>query len=182
MPKETPAPKRKVRKATKPYVKPATIGRPRKDATQPSTSAIVPPKHQRKVLTVADWQTVVSYVDAHPELKQAEVVDYFKNRKEGALIFTQATLSRHLSKEGREADLGKASANPTALSSKRIRIVTNPEVEKALWLWVRHMEAKNEQVTGPMLVTKRAVFEEQMDVPEEERLKSASWVQNFLRT
>ena len=42
-------------------------------------------------------------------------------------------------------------SNPSALSSKRPRIVTHPDVERALYLWVLHMEEEKEMVNGPML-------------------------------
>jgi hypothetical protein len=83
------------------------------------------------------------------------------------LIFTQASLSC-------------LELNPTALLSKRAWIITRPDVEKALVLWVIHMEQKCETVTGAMLIAKCAKFEEHMDVPEDERLQSDGWVQKFL--
>ena len=55
--------------------------------------------------------------------------------------------------------------NPNSLSSKRPRIVTRPDVEKALFLWVKHMEEKRETVA------QRADFEKAFNVPEDERLK-----------
>lgn len=71
-------------------------------------------------------------------------------------------------------------ATPTVLSSKRACIVTRPDVEKALQLWVQHMEQKCETVTGSMLVEKRAQFEDLFKVPEYQRLRSDGWVQKFL--
>ena len=60
--------------------------------------------------------------------------------------------------------------NPTALSSKRPRIVVRPDVEHALYLWLLHMENKGEIVTGPMLREKCSRFEAEFQVPEKERL------------
>jgi hypothetical protein len=57
-----------------------------------------------------------------------------------------------------------------ALSSKRVRIVTRPDVERALFKWVKHMEELGESVTGPMLVVKREKYEKALDVPPEERM------------
>jgi hypothetical protein len=68
--------------------------------------------------------------------------------------------------------------NPNALSSKQPRIVTRPDVECALILWVRHMESRRETVTGPMLREKRKRFEDEFAVPENERL-SGEWLQSF---
>jgi hypothetical protein len=45
--------------------------------------------------------------------------------------------------------------NPNALSSKRPRIVTRPDVDRALFLWIKQMEEKGEHVNGPMLKEKR---------------------------
>jgi hypothetical protein len=37
---------------------------------------------------------------------------------------------------------------------QRLRVVTRPDVERALILWVRHMEERGETVNGPMLKAK----------------------------
>ena len=50
-------------------------------------------------------------------------------------------------------------------------MVTCPDVERALILWVHHMEEKGETVSGPMLLEKRKTFEEMLQVPEDERLR-----------
>ena len=55
-------------------------------------------------------------------------------------------------------------------------------MEEALKLWVGHIEQRHETVTGPMLVEKRAQFEDKLNVPVNERLRSGGWVQKFLRT
>jgi hypothetical protein len=71
--------------------------------------------------------------------------------------------------------------NPAALSSKRPRIVTSPEVECALVLWVQHMEVRGKVVTGPMLREKRKRFEDELRVPKEERLPGEGWVSSFCK-
>ena len=43
-------------------------------------------------------------------------------------------------------------------------------------------EEKLEHVTGVMLVAKQAKFEDQLGVPDAERLKSDGWVQGFCKT
>ena len=43
-------------------------------------------------------------------------------------------------------------------------------------------EEKLEHVTGAMLVAKQAKFEDQLGVPDAERLKSDGWVQGFCKT
>ena len=44
------------------------------------------------------------------------------------------------------------------------------------------MEHKGETVSGPMLREKRRRFEDQFQVPENERLQGESWIQSFCRT
>jgi hypothetical protein len=58
----------------------------------------------------------------------------------------------------------------------------HPDVERALFLWVKHMEEKGETVNGPMLVTKRGKFEDSFNVPDDECLRGESWVSPFCRT
>ena len=70
-------------------------------------------------------------------------------------------------------------SNANALSSKQPRIVTRPDVDRALWLWVQHMEQKTEVINSAMLVANQAVFEEALDVPEDERLTGPGWVQSI---
>lgn len=135
----------------------------------------------RSNLTLNDWLTVVNYHDKHQPISQQEVVAYFARRQEEALIFTQSSLSCHLSKKGWEEDQTKLASTPTALSAKRAHIVTRPDVEKALVLWVKHMEEKGETVSGPMLVLKREKYEKELNVPEEECLKSDGWVSKFCK-
>ncbi|KAH8995897.1 hypothetical protein EDB86DRAFT_2765722, partial [Lactarius hatsudake] len=96
------------------------------------------------------------------------VVEHFKTRREGALVFTQSTLSRKLEQHA-ELEACKE-ANPNALSSKRPRVVTRPDIERALVLWITHMQENKETVTGPMLWVKRKRFEEMLNVPENEWL------------
>lgn len=170
--------KRKPRENIKPYDRVKVLGKKR--GSDAKTSAIKPTRKQH--LTLHDWLTVVEFFDSH-NLTQDEVVKHFATRTDGdgALIFTQSALSRHLSTRGRKEDQQKLLSTPTALSSKRVRVVTRPDVEKALWLWVKHMEEKSEHVTGPMLVAKRAKFEKEMDVPEAERMKSDGWIGKFCK-
>ena len=74
------------------------------------------------------------------------------------------------------------SKTPSALSLKQPHVVTHPDVEKALFLWVKHMEEKGESVNGPMLIAKHQKFEELFNVPENERLCGESWVSSFCQT
>ena len=72
-------------------------------------------------------------------------------------------------------------AMPSALDSKRPRAVTSPEVEMALYLWVKHMEEKKETVNVAMLMAKREQFEKAMEIPDEKRLRSDGWVPKFCK-
>ena len=128
---------------------------------------------------MSDWMAIYSFVDTHPNASQGEIVRHFKSLKSGALIFNQSTLSRKLRE--RPQMEARINDNPNALSLKWPRIVTRPDVERALILWIRHMESKRETVTGPMLWEKRKKFEDEFDVPEKERLSGESWVQSFCK-
>src|SRR5882762_4516162 len=152
------------------------------DSSVPQTSAVVQPKHKNQNLTLHDWVTVVGYHDSHQPISQKEVVKYFASRQDGALHFNQATLSHHLSKEGHACDQALLNSNPTALSQKRVRVVTRPDVEEALVLWVKHMEEKGKHVSGPMLLAKQKKFEDALQVPLDERLDSDGWLAGFCKT
>jgi Tc5 transposase DNA-binding domain len=106
-------------------------------------------------------------------------VKHFASKSYGALIFNQGTLSRKI-KSWEELEK-HITSHPNALSSKRLRVVTRPDVERALVLWVRHMEEKGETVNGPMLKAKRLKFEEQFDVPEAEHLTAEGWIAPFCK-
>jgi hypothetical protein len=169
-------PTRKPREKPTPYVrKPDKVKIPR-DA--PATSATK--SKGRQNLTLHDWLTVFAYMDAHPDMGQGQIVQHFATRKEGTLTFTQPTLSRKIEKRSELEE--RAKSTPNALSSKRPRIVTRPDVERALVLWFRHMEEKRETVTGPMLREKRKRFEEDFNVPENECLTGDGWVTSFCKT
>jgi hypothetical protein len=124
--------------------------------------------------------TVIEYVKAHPAASQDAVVQHFKTCPDGILIFDQSTLSHRL--QNQEKLEGFVNAYPNALSMKVMKwqcIVTRPDVEQAVFLWLRHMEEKRESVNGPMLVAKRAKFEKSLGVPEDERLKDDRWIPKF---
>jgi hypothetical protein len=157
---------RKCRDKLKPYVsKPG----PKTSRKVPASSAISAKSRQHKNLTINDWLTVFAFIDSHPGISQTGVCNHFHSLIDGALEFNQATLSRKLKKrEGLEA---YATSFPNAASTKRERIVTCPDVDRALYLWVKSMEAKGEIVTGSMLCTKQQFFEQELGVPEEAQLK-----------
>jgi len=134
-------PKSEPKKSRKPREKPAPYQRlkPRqpKEKDAPKTSAKPAAQLTQQNLTLADWLTVLKYVDEHPLVPQGDVVEHFKTKIDGALHFTQSSLSRTTRK--RSELEARSQSNPTALSSKRARIVTRPDVERALVLWVYHM-------------------------------------------
>jgi len=128
-----------------PKIKPyACKPQKQKDLNAPRTSAKAP-QTMCKNLTLSDWLNVVDYHDTHQLISQNKLVAYFSKQPEGGLIFTQSSLSCHLSQKGHEEDQAKLTANPTALSAKIVWVVTSPDVEKALMLWVKPM-AKRENL------------------------------------
>ncbi|KIK77587.1 hypothetical protein PAXRUDRAFT_166397 [Paxillus rubicundulus Ve08.2h10] len=161
-----------------PTVKGTKPAKQQKTKDTPRTSGQMPMIQQN--LTLADWMHVYSFVDAHPSVTQTQIVQHFNSLKTNALLFDQSTLSRKLQEYPKmEAHIDD---NPTALSSKRPCAVTSPAVELALIHWVQHMEAKGETATGPMLQEKCRRFEEELQVPEKERLLSERWLQAFCKT
>lgn len=179
MPRE-PKTKRKPRPNVGPYTQQRAPRHPKPSKDAPKTSAKPAISKKRDNLTLHDWMSVYAFVDSHPGMKQGKVVEHFMTRAEGALVFTQSTLSRKL--RNREEMESRVDDNPTALSGKCARVVTRPDVEQALVIWTRQMEAKGESYTGPMLLEKRKRFEKEFDVPEDERLSGAGWVQSFCKT
>ena len=170
---------RKPRKKPAPYKPRKCLEKPQKDA--PKSSAQCIGKKARENLTLHDWMTVFQFVDEHPSMSQQAIVMHFKTQAEGALIFTQATLSQKLKPQMHAELEACVSQIPNALSSKQPHIVTHPDVEKALFLWVKHMEEKGESVNGPMLIAKRQKFEDCFNVPDNERLHGESWIPSFCR-
>ena len=151
-----------------------------KDTLRTSSFSNAPSSWQN--LTLHDWLCVVNWFNENQPILQEAVVQHFTTLHDKALIFNQASLSCYLSKKGQQQDQAKLASTPTSLLSKRIHIVTRPDVEQALWLWVEHMESKHETVSQPMLIEKWAPFEDMLNVPEPQRLWSGGWCQIFLRT
>lgn len=174
---------RKVRVKQKAQTRFKPYGPHKSTATGHRTSAKpLQKKKGNEHLTTGDWLLVFSVVDEHPDWDQQEVVEYFSNRKEGILRFTQSTLSRRLKPEARAKVEEDAKKNPNALSAKRARVVTRPDVERALWIWQQGMESQNQPVTGHMLVEMRRRVEDKLGVPLEERMNGNGWVASFKKT
>ena len=132
----------------------------------PKTSA-KSKKEGHENLTTADWLEVYAYIDKHPAVSQGDIVIHFRTKKDGALDSTQGTL---LKIEGPKKIEAHAEAYPNALSSKWEQVVTQPDIENALYLWVHHMEENGETANGPMLREKRSHFKKLFNVPEGECL------------
>jgi hypothetical protein len=168
MPREEQKRKRPKQHIQRPKQDREHVPGPRKDT--PKSSARPIEKQTRENLTLFDWMTVYAHVEG-------EVVNYFATRPEGSLSFSRATLSHKLKhRSDIEAHVG---SNPNALSSKRPRIVTRPDVDHELWRWVQQMEQKREVVNSAMLIAKWGVIEETLDIPQDERLPGSGWVQSF---
>jgi len=95
---------------------------------------------------------VYTYVDTLPQpVNQGEVVKYFATRPQGALLFSQPTLSRKLQQcPEMEAHVDSI---PNALSCKQPHAVTRPDVDCVLWLWVQQMDWKGEPVNSCKILT-----------------------------
>ncbi|KAF8223097.1 hypothetical protein L208DRAFT_1085398, partial [Tricholoma matsutake] len=107
-------------------------------------------------LTLHDWMTVSMFINQHPDMKQGNIVKHFASKSDSALLFNQCTLSRKLKswEELEEHHISSQIANALS-SSKHPHVVTRPDVERALILWVKHVEEKGETVNGPMLKVKQ---------------------------
>ncbi|KAG8215526.1 hypothetical protein J3R82DRAFT_9178, partial [Butyriboletus roseoflavus] len=78
-------------------------------------------------LTLHDWLTVFAFMDTHLDTSQGAVVKHFKSCHDGALIFTQSTLSWKVHDHKKlEAHINEF---PNALSSKQPWIVTWPNID-----------------------------------------------------
>ena len=164
----------------KPRDRPANHTRPTKRQQTDHSDSNASRRTPRRNLTLADWLAVYAFIDSHPDVSQSEVVRHFSTLGTGALIFEQSTLSRKL--RDRAKMEARVNDNPAALSSKRPRVVTRPDVERALVLWLRHAEGEGQTVSGPMLREKRKQFEVEFEVPERERLLGDGWIHSFCKT
>ncbi|KAF8227376.1 hypothetical protein L208DRAFT_1101393, partial [Tricholoma matsutake] len=130
------------------------------------TSAKIVKEKNHENLTLHDWMMVFTTIDQHPDMTQGNIVKHFASKSDSALLFNQCTLSQKL--KSQEELKKHITSHPNALSSKHPCVVTRPDVERALILWMKHMEEKGETVNGPMLKVKRLKFEEHFNVPEAE--------------
>jgi len=92
MPKEEWKCKRQKQPVQHPKFNHEKLPGPSKETPKTSAQLIEKPKHEN--LTLFDWITVYRYVDTLPlPVNQGWVVRYFATRPEGALLFSQPTLS-----------------------------------------------------------------------------------------
>ncbi|CAK5275207.1 unnamed protein product [Mycena citricolor] len=159
----------------------------RKDKAKPGpkkvkarTSARFSKDETQRDLTWSDWLQVFNFMEQEPDMTQKRVVEHFENRPDkdgGKLLFTQSALSKKIKKKD---EIRETVANSSgAGSQKRARVVTCPEVDEALSLWVQDMEQKKNTVTGAMLIEKRKRLEELLNVPKEKRLTGTGWLESF---
>jgi hypothetical protein len=161
-------------KLDKPRAKPGP-----KAKNAPRTAARFEKDERHEDLTFSDWVQVFEYMEEHGK-SQKEVSAYFATRLDaegGKLLFTQSALSKKLKKK--EEIRALVAEDPNALSMKRAHVVTCPEVDAVLSIWVRDMEQKKRAVTGAMLIVKRRQFEEALKIPEERRLTGNGWLESF---
>lgn len=145
----------------------------------PKTSAKPVTKKGHNNLTLVDWLCVFTFIDVHPLLSQEETVQYFQEKTNRALVFSQSALSHNWK---RQQELEEHSQlTPIALSSKHVQVVTRPDVEQALVLWIQHIEETRETYTGDMLQAKRKWFEILPWVPEDQQLSGKGWIPPFCR-
>jgi hypothetical protein len=149
-----------------------------RDKNTPKTPAHSTQPTKRVNLTLFDWLTVFRFIDEHPGIAQDAIVQHFWTLPDSrALVFDQSTLSRKI--KDRPKLEARAHDYPSALSSKHVHVVTSPAVDRALFLWVKHMQEKGEHVTGAMLVAKRETYEERFKIPDDEHLKGDGWLLSF---
>jgi len=134
----------------------------------------------RSELTTYDWLVAFAWKDKNSNKTQQDVVRHFKQQNKGRLLFSQGALSRALAR--REILETRALTQKNGMSMKRNQVVTRPDIEKMLYEWCQHMNAKGEVFIGEMLVRKRGQFESLVQVPEDERLSSTGWIASFKRT
>jgi hypothetical protein len=83
------------RAITKPYIRKTKVAKvPYKSSAQPK------PVHKCSHLTLGDWLHVVEWYDQIQPVSLDATVKHFRNHSESALIFDQASLSRHLTVKG----------------------------------------------------------------------------------
>ena len=147
------------------------------------TTAISTKKKAKEHLTNYDRLQVLAYIDEHPQASQKDVANYFSTRSDadgGGLIMDRSTVSRI--KANRAKIMTQAKATPSGLDMKKPHQVVSPEVERALYLWVQHLnDKKGEVASGPMLYEKKAEFEKALNIPEEECLTGKGWILPFCR-
>lgn len=97
---------RKPRRCTlAPYGSTKALNQRKKDKNAPKTSAQATKMSKQSNLTLTDWLTIVAFSNKHSEMNHGQIIAHFASLTSGALVFSQPSLSYHLSKESREQDL-----------------------------------------------------------------------------
>ncbi|THU90615.1 hypothetical protein K435DRAFT_864118 [Dendrothele bispora CBS 962.96] len=147
------------------------------------TAAVTTDSEKKKNLTLGNKLQIIQYMNDHPTSTQQQVCDYFCTRSDslgGKLFFNQSTIS-HIWVQKEEL-LERATSILNALSMTHACVVTNSNVDTALFCWVKYFNLeKGEVASGLMLQAKRTYFENQFNVPENERLQGPGWVQSFCK-
>ncbi|QRV83452.1 tigger transposable element-derived protein 6 [Ceratobasidium sp. AG-Ba] len=131
---------------------------------------VAPKRH----LTFAEKLKILDfYHDYKAHLTQQQVVARVK-----AMVYTsfaQSTLSGYLKDEPRIRAC--TSANPSRLHFKQQTSVKLPEVETALFEWIKQIHGGGIQLTGALICEKAREFCRLFDMPEAQTLKfSNGWL------
>lgn len=91
------------------------------------TSAKPLQSNKRQSLTGLEW----TFMDQHPSMGQAGIVNHFSSKADGSLIFVQGTHCLERSAMANDQKLGErvtVSSHPNTFSSKWLHVVTRPDV------------------------------------------------------
>jgi len=149
---------------------------PSTDTLKTSTQLIKKVKQEN--LTLWDWLTVYTYVDTLPQpVNQGEVVKYFATRPQGALLFSQPTLSCKTAAAPRDG--GPCGFNSECIVMQTTTCCHKTRYRSCIVAVGPQMDRKGEPVNSSMLMAKWEAFEKDLEVPEDERLPGPGWIQPF---
>jgi hypothetical protein len=116
MPRSPENAKRKPRGKPPPYHRNPNGAGSKKASVATSAKPTETTTRRHQNLTLNDWLTVFAYIDEHPDVPQGCIAEHFKTRPEGALEFTQATLSWKLKDHTKLEE--HVHSNPNALVTR----------------------------------------------------------------
>ena len=105
-------------------------------------------RQQSRKTSLFNWMTVYAYVDTLPRPRGGSEI--LCHKTSGRIAVQPATLSRKLRQ--RPEMEAHVDSIPSALSCKWPHVVTRPNVDSALWLWVQQMDQKGEVVNSRTLM------------------------------